>query len=369
MKSFGRRTILLWLGRAVFVVTAVVAVDAGAAVLLRAIGVLPTVTLSPNAMSSAEMILSRPFAQPTWRVADRPHTDRYVVGIFGGSLADQFARNGGMPALGAALTETLRPRRVEVINLAIPGGSQPAQLNLLAMSRHRIDAAVVLDGFNEVAVGGCDCTRAARFWAERGGRPAGELIAPAIAQVHRGIARFESRWRLRWSALAQIVWYRTNLEATGNVLDAFRSLPGMPALACESPSGAEAEVLAARWARCVEATNELAQRSDVTAVFFLQPNQRALSARNFTDAERQCCLRAEGRYEAIAARYTALDREVTRLHSGGIAISSLTTVFDTEPETVWRDECCHVNARGDEILSEVISARVADVLRGLRSRE
>lgn len=362
-----------WAARGASVVLAVVAVDAVAAVALRRARVLPDPAELARVAPSARRLLDRPYARPGWRVADRPHRDRYVVAILGGSVADDVA-DVAATELASALGPRVAPRRVELINLAVPGGTQPAQLNLLGVSHHRVDAAVVLDGFNEVAQGGYECATAERFWAARGARPSGELAEPVVDRVRRYVDLFESVRAWRWSALSQIARLRANAVATGDVLDGFRAPPGVPAPSRldTQPSSLDVrtppEALAARWGACVEATHRLARAWEVSVVFLLQPNQRARTARRFTDAERACCLRGDARYAAVAERYDALAREVARLRAAGLPVASLTEVFDDEPEAVWRDECCHVNPRGNVLLARAAAARAAELLASAPAR-
>lgn len=355
-------TVARWAARVTSALVAVAAVDALSAVALRAAGVLPDPRALASVAPSARMLLDRPYARPGWSTPDRPHADRYVVAILGGSVADQLGRTDGPREIAAALAPRVGQRRVEVLNLAVPGGAQPSQLNLVGVSHHRIDAAVVLDGFNEVFHGGYGCDAAAGFWRARGARPSGELAAPVVDAVRRYVDLFDSVRVWPWSALSQIARYRANVAATSDVLNGFRAPPGVPEPSRSAPNASSPDELARRWGACVEATHALARGWDVSAVFLLQPNQRARSARRFTEAERSCCLRDGDEYRAVPARYDALEREVTRLRAAGLPVASLTDVFDAEAQAVWRDDCCHVNDSGDAILARAVAARASEYL-------
>ncbi len=92
-----------------------------------------------------------------YREVDR---EDFVVGIFGGSVANNLVNVGG-----AALTEALEARspawkgRVEILNLASGGYKQPHQIFVLTemiLLGVPFDLVINLDGFNEVALGGSD---------------------------------------------------------------------------------------------------------------------------------------------------------------------------------------------------------------------
>ena len=44
----------------------------------------------------------------------------------------------------------------------------------------------------------------------------------------------------------------------------------------------------------------------------------------------------------------------------GVRFHDLTRIFENHPETIYRDTCCHVNQRGNELLGEAIAEAILD---------
>lgn len=340
-------------------------VDLAAGAALRRAGSLPDPSRARPVARSARRILERPFAQPSWVATDRPHRDRVVVALLGGSFADDLGidleRTRGA-AWRAAVEGRAPGRRAEVLNLAIPGGAQPIQANLLGVSWHRVDEAVFVDGFNELTRQGAACDGTEAFWRARGARPSGDLLGPALARMRRFLrwAEGEQTWLERRSATVQLLRVRANLARTRDVQGDLRDIDGDHPMTAEGAAELPAAGLAARWAACVRATDRLARAWGVRARFFVQPNQYASTDKPLTAEERACCVRPGPVNSGVAERYDALDAEVARLRAEGVAVWSLRGVFAGVRETVWRDDCCHVNARGVALVEAAIARRLAE---------
>lgn len=335
--------------------------DRAAGVLLRANGVLPSPRDGARVVQSARLLLAQPFAQPGWSTPDRGRADRFTVGVLGGSVAFDFAyylleRGDARQRAFGALSGG---RAVAVLNLAIPGGAQPLQMHMLGIARHRVDAAVVLDGFNEVFLSGHACGPAARFWRERADRATADLLAPSFDRLRR-FSLWADRTELRplmGGTVFELLRRRENIAASQDLLADLRTAHG----AVETPGpyvtiDASAEMLASLWSECVRGTHALARSARVPIWFFLQPNQYAGGRAAFTPEEQRCCVRPNRAREALRPRYDALERAATSLRAEGIAAHSLRGALHDEPGTVYRDDCCHVNDRGIARLGEAMGA-------------
>jgi hypothetical protein len=58
------------------------------------------------------------------------------------------------------------------------------------------------------------------------------------------------------------------------------------------------------------------------------------------------------------AGYAALAAELPALRAAGVPFTDLTRVFADVAETVYVDDCCHVNRLGNELLARAIGAAV-----------
>lgn len=298
-----------------------------------------------------------------------------VIGVFGASVAHSFAnhlRGGGIAPWYAALTRRFG-RPVRVADLAFSGSYAPAQFNLLHLSAHRLSAAIFLDGFNEQFNQAPGCDELARFWAQRQGSPEG-MQRPLLAAVDRydRLAALTRYPLLRTSGLLRHVLYRDarrvnevavrfGVELGGAVRAAgFETLPRIPE--ARAPE---------RWENCVRRSHAFARSLGLPLYAFVQPNQHTVNPKPFTPEERACCVDAppgtppsmRAVYAALPARFADLDARVLRLRAEGLEVRSLTGVFRDTRETVYRDACCHVNERGNQILADAILSVVAGATR------
>lgn len=61
---------------------------------------------------------------------------------------------------------------------------------------------------------------------------------------------------------------------------------------------------------------------------------------------------------SLAEHYGTLGRLMDQLHAEGIEAHSLARAFENVRETLYIDDCCHVNRRGVDLLAEAIAARI-----------
>lgn len=103
------------------------------------------------------------FAVEDYPYALVQENEEYLIGVFGGSVAQWFALQGA-ERLAARLQEDafLQHRNLRILNLAQGGFKQPQQLHtlayFLALGQH-FDFVINVDGFNEVALSYLNATR------------------------------------------------------------------------------------------------------------------------------------------------------------------------------------------------------------------
>ena len=95
----------------------------------------------------------------------------------------------------------------------------------------------------------------------------------------------------------------------------------------------------------------------VRSYFFLQPNQYAEGSKTFSPEERSNAL-GYGQAEELSRRYRRLREEVARLRTAGLRAFDLTLAFSDVAETVYIDNCCHVNELGNRVIAD----RIADAI-------
>ncbi len=316
--------------------------------------------------------------------------DDFVIGIFGGSVANQLALLGG-DAIVATLSER-RPDldgRIRILNFGLGGYKQPQQTILLLemfLLGVSFDVVVNIDGFNEVAIGESDASAGHHpIFPSRGhhlrtvefssGQPTPGTIelSSSILEASREV----SGWR-EWLAagsgrselVATLVGLRVQVLArriaeTERALQDSSETGRVSAVAridapCLGEDFACWQLIADLWERSSRAMASLALEADALYLHVLQPNQYLEGSKQLTTEERRVAYDAEHPWSrAVARGYPQLQQRARRLSSAGIHFHDLTGAFRENAETLYQDTCCHFNARGGQILGAEV-ARLLD---------
>ena len=317
----------------------------------------------------------------------RRREDTVVVALLGGSVAEQL-----QPFLEAELERWFvanrQPRRPVVLNLALSGVKQPQQTLLVAntlLLGGEFDLIVNLDGFNEISgsTGRSFEQGIFPFFPIRWSNRVGLTNAEVLLTGHIGVLRREQARRaaagthslLRRSAFFGLVNRYRQESAARQIIQLNHQLAALAA-ACVlekcGPGGwltAKAETLpaAARvWYRGSAALARLAELGGAEYYHFLQPSQYAPDSKPLSPAELQYAYKPEGYFGAFIPQGYPLLRELGRdLQQQGINYFDLTGIFAAHSETLYKDTCCHLNARGNELLAAELVRRMAPALRRL----
>ena len=315
--------------------------------------------------------------------------DTVVIGLLGGSVAMNVT-----PYLQDALTRWFAAnqpsRQPIVIELAGRNVRQPQQTLIVAYTLLRggeFDLIVNLDGFNELIDSAAFQPQAGVFpsfpfqWPRQVSLTKAELLragqigALRREQARRAAARETSP--LRWSALFGLAhrWRQERIAAAiiqGNhELAAMASAYTLEKHGPRSGLRAEGETerlqAAARfWYRGSVALARLAAVAGADYYHFLQPNQYVPGSKPLSPEERELYYKPEELHGYFAARGYPLLQEFNQdLPGQGINYFDLTGIFVDHPETLYKDDCCHVNPRGDELLAAAMAQRLEPALRRL----
>jgi hypothetical protein len=284
---------------------------------------------------------------------------------------------------------------VRVLNFGEGGFKQPQSLSVLAQMQVlgvELDAVILLDGFNEVVFGGTNAASGVHpffpslFHTQTlleltRSQISNELVAALaeIAALRENAATRGVGWRdspLARSALLQSVVgtqiLRDERHATAREAELQAHPPsggslllaslGDPCLEA-SDGSACGELVAALWQRSSRAMQRLAEGAGAIYVHALQPNQHIEGSKPLTPRELAVAYRPEAEWPRLArAGYPLLQRAGEELRRDGIAFTDLTQIFRDERETLYVDDCCHLNRRGNRILAtrlaELVSAAI-----------
>lgn len=325
--------------------------------------------------------------------------DDFVVGVFGGSVAEHLGILGGDALRAAILRE--RPElegRIRILNCASGGFKQPQQVAILTqmlLLGVPFDVVVNLDGLNEVLLGAADARRGShpslpsrRHYRRvldlaSGTLSREELLLSAtvvdLQQRAEGWRRTleAERWWTRSRLVGELIGRRVRyLEREALTVE--RELQDIPvgvrssSFELEDPCLREGdrsclELIGSIWFEGSLAMRALASSKRIEYLHFLQPNQYHRTRRSPSDDELRLAFEEGSRADrAVRSGYPGLLAHGRRLSSEGVLFFDFTEIFDRHPETLYRDRCCHLNWRGNQILGQEIGAEIATRFDGAR---
>ena len=341
-------------------------------------------------------LIRHPFYGLTHQSPDHPlnamppqqrQDDVVVVGLLGGSVAE-----GVRPYLENALrrytVDNNLPRQPVVLGLTLGGLKQPQQTTIVIYNLllgGEFDLVVNLDGFNELTNSAGRNPRNGIFpffplwWDKRVGLTTEEILLSGHIGVLRQeqaqlTAERETSW-LRWTAFFGIINRYRLEQAETEILQLNHELAAVESdysLEKHGPRNwmeSEEELLqeAARvWFRGSVTLSRLAAMGRAEYYHFLQPSQYVADSKPLSAEELENAYNPEGINGYFAANgYPYLTRFNPELAKQGVNYFDLTGIFADRPETLYIDECCHLNEQGNELLAAAMAQRLEPELQRL----
>lgn len=297
--------------------------------------------------------------------------DDFVIGVLGGSVAEKFADYAirepkVLNNLKNVIPELAR-KNLRIINLAMGGAKQPQQFFIAAYFLESLDLVVNIDGFNDsdqasfLPVYPLDFPLLSLRLYDRTteGRAVGGLGRLSI-WMYKALNRLpEEVPLLSQSSLYFLIWHVVH----GRMYNLVRALEqSYYSLAIEShrspsvPAPDWASILEKRlntWKRYTTLQSDLGSRAKKPMFFFLQPNQYLKNSKSLSEEESRTAFR-EDWSKSLHERMMGVKEQLNDLRAANVPIFDLTGVFQNTRETVYRDTCCHLNSRGNEIMGKEI---------------
>lgn len=318
----------------------------------------------------------------------------YVIGIFGGSVAAGFAVMGG-----DALIEALEKRfshlrgKIRILNLASEAYKQPQQLNnliLMSLLGIRFDLVLNIDGFNEVVYSFLNAqsgyhpifpSRAhylpilQTFF--KSSSPEFIMNAARILDEKRSAARLirmvnqtamNHSELIKWIFGLVVLGYQKQAILVEARLQKQEDQP-LPDILyqLDAPCFQQADqcrsLAADLWGRASTLMSGVCKQIGAQYVHILQPNQYVEGTKPLTEQEIEVAYKPESDYsKKVRLGYPLLKERGLKLASEGISFHDLTNVFFETKDTLYIDECCHFNSRGNEIMAMAVARSVPEVL-------
>ena len=309
-----------------------------------------------------------------------------LIALLGGSVG-----LGVTDAFRNALQDWFRQndlaQRPVLLGLAYNGIRQPQQImqiaNFLALGGE-FDIIVNLDGHNELFVSHANYfdygispffplwwQQLVTFTADDKVR-VGQIAVAREQQERLLEAARAAPWR--WSALYGII-ARYRLErAETRLLTLNRELAapaaGEYSLERQGPrwdfeDQYDLRLTALRvWYRSSVMLHDMSLTAGAEYYHFQQPNQYVPDSKPLTDEELAVAYDPErGSITTYNHAYPQLLRLGDELRRHGISYHDLTQIFADNRETLYSDDCCHLNARGYELLADAMVQRLAPALQ------
>ena len=306
------------------------------------------------------------------------------VAVFGGSVAYQLAGTTSARAiLSRGLLGQAREKgyeKVRIINLSQISHRMPQTYLAYMYFFDSFDAAVFLDGFNEVVhlpppgrlnkVNRSFFLPSGHVYKTLNTAYAGPENLAALyglmelKTVKEKWLEFFSRAPWKYSMAAHEIWLKghrwlerkTERLRRQAVKDLKKDTLGRVNRRKMSPE----EVLERYFGRLAgyyQKAAALARAFDKPFVQFLQPNQYLLDSKTFSSQEKASALSRgtdKGLVERINFYYQRLRMMSARLEAEGVGSVDLTQVFAQTGRTVYSDSCCHLNERGLRLVAKAM---------------
>ncbi len=307
--------------------------------------------------------------------------DVVVIGVLGGSVAwyvlPYFRR-----AVEQYFAANALPRRPVIVELSLRGTRQPVQAiaaaNALALGG-RFDLMVNLDGRNEIAHG-ADNLGLDRYpflpWTWAHDLELTDAEARLVGRISVLREREEKRRRdassspFRYTASYGLLNSYRLQRTTAAIIQLNHELNRVQTaynLELHGPRWRSGDVIDAAifpesawaWYRGSLLLSELAKLTGAEYYHFQQPSQYVPGAKPLTAAELDCCYKGDGSSgTAYRETYPLLLTLGERLRQQGVNYFDLNGIFADNHETLYRDACCHLNDRGNELLAAALVRRL-----------
>jgi hypothetical protein len=316
--------------------------------------------------------------------------DTLVIGILGGSFAQETSEQG-REALIAELKKFagFNSQKIVIHTLALGGYKQPQQLftllYFLSLEAH-FDIIINLDGFNEVAlpllenVSNNVSPFYPRSWLARvGNLNDSEMLAmigkiSLLQQKRVTFANVFAAAPFRYSVVANILWRYFEVTFSNEQISKAAKLQNYklqnvddlgyvatgPLFAYDTNSE-KYEALANFWKICSIQMHKVSTANNIAYFHFLQPNQYVAGTKIMKEEEMRIAYLENHPYKpGVEAGYPFLIKEGNALQTHGINFHDLTMIFAHNDNLLYKDQCCHLNAEGYNMIGSAIGKIIVE---------
>ena len=329
--------------------------------------------------------------------------NQFVVGVFGGSVANDFALNSivnearGNEGFIQYLKNIPQLKDKEIIVLSFAGGGykQPQQLlilNYFLSIGQEFDLVINIDGFNEVALSNLNNQAQVEL-----ALPSVQHIQPltglanndlsvmkAIVEISElkdklltAINKLESCKlalchsfrslqvkQFLDSYQTQVIKYDEEIARKSNKIGGSDSLVYFTKMPTVLEDDVAFEKMTDIWYDSSLTMNQILSSRNIPYVQFIQPNQYYPTKRVFTEEEKFIFVKNHPYAEGVQKGYPVLLSKVEDLQKENVNVFNAVNILDNEKSSVYRDACCHYNIIGETILEKYIANSIESAIFG-----
>ena len=312
------------------------------------------------------------------KILSEASSDDFVIGILGGSVAGSFAeyliRNPRHFEALRKVISTFGNKNLRIVNLANGGYKQPQQFFVATYFMDRLDLVINVDGFNDATPAHLlpiypleFPTLSAQFYGRA--NPGG--IYPTIGRSARWIYKSMNNAPMSWkfpglsrSSVYFISWYYLHdllyrvVKASESAYYEKEFVSHQSEDLRKTPPREIMKELISIWEKYTRLEDDLVRkRTGKPVVFFLQPNQYLKGSKPLSEQEKRIAidpLRVEGTNDMMVM----LKAAAKTLGDSSVPIFDLTGIFSNITETVYKDDCCHLNNLGNQIMADAVVSKI-----------
>lgn len=290
-----------------------------------------------------------------------------VIAFLGGSVAEgnyKFL----VPELQKALRSCERP--IKVLNFAQGAHKQPSQFHIYSYFLETFDLSINIDGLND-----------ALFFPSAGYPSAYPVFTNSLfyldtnrlnlmnkaffyAKLQYRVAKaYRQNQNFLHSDLAFIIAQKI-FYAAENKKQKLMDEASHPSFNIEEPNHDLLKRLdeqIAIWEKYTTLQHTLSQLHNKKSFFFLQPSQYIKNGKILTQEEKKIALLKDpkelNRYTEAYVKLPVSTKNLRDQH--GIDITDLSSLFTKNTESIFTDDCCHINDRGNTLLAQAMAQKVA----------
>ena len=300
--------------------------------------------------------------------------EELVVGVFGASVAQQLAHYLMETTNELMVNVCNAQKKIKFINFAIQTQRQPQAFQIFHAYGDQLDLAINLDGNNEIR----------HFPVDGNPREypfAYEYLYQVTQEKQKELEHiyFLQKWQFKLIHLSKkfsffdkselyfkinfsiVRFLQTFVKAAEKRIIRMSIGPIKP----ENKYRNDQDSLRI-WKKYTILQSAVARKFSVPLISFIQPTQYLPDSKIFSEEERKVAILDDvATLSKLATKWNLLGESIGEIKKSGANIVDLRKVFAGVSEPIFVDTCCHVNRRGNEILSKIVLEKIREQLKNV----